>query len=68
MSKKFSEIRIGGLFHANGNDCQKMSTRTAKLLAYGRTFYFGKDEIVHAVKAKKETTPFNWNIRTTFKE
>jgi len=22
----------------------------------------------HPVKAKKETTPFNWNIRTTLKE
>jgi hypothetical protein len=49
MSKEFLEIRIGGLFHANGNDYQKMSTRTAKLLINGRTFYFGKNEIVHPI-------------------
>ena len=37
------------------------TTVLADLLAVGYEF-------IHAVKAKKETTPFNWNIRTTLKE
>jgi len=49
MSREFSDIRVGSLFHVNGNDYQKKSTRTALLLSYGRTFYFRKNEVVHPI-------------------
>ena len=45
----FVDIRIGGLFHLNGNDYVKQSTRTARMLSNGRIFYFGKTEYVHPV-------------------
>ena len=45
----FSELRIGRLFHLNGNDYVKSSTRTARLLAFGRTFYIGKNEYIHPI-------------------
>lgn len=43
----FAEIRIGRMFHCNGNDYVKQSSRTARMLSNGRVWYFGKDEIVH---------------------
>ena len=46
---EFSEVFIGRLFHLNGNDYIKMSSRTAKMLNNGRTFYIGKDEFVHYI-------------------
>ena len=49
MSKEFVDIRMGRLFHVNGNDYQKKSTRTAVLLSTGRTFYFSKNEVVHPI-------------------
>lgn len=45
----FSELRIGRLFHLNGNDYIKQSTRTARMLSNGRVFYIGKAEAVHAI-------------------
>ena len=45
----FVDIRIGGLFHLNGNDYVKQSTRTARMLSNGRIFYFGKTEHVHPI-------------------
>ena len=49
MAKEFAEMRIGRLFHLNGNDYIKMSTRTAKMLSNGRTFYVGKNEVVFPI-------------------
>ena len=46
---EFGEFRIGRLFHCNGNDYIKQSTRTARMLSNGRVFYFGKREVIHAI-------------------
>ena len=46
-SKEFGELRVGALFLLNGNTWHKQSTRTARLLEYGRVFYFRKTEVVH---------------------
>ncbi len=48
-STLFADLRIGRLFHMNGNDYIKQSTRTAKMLSNGRTFYIGKADIVHPI-------------------
>ena len=45
----FIDIRIGRLFHLNGCDYIKQSTRTARMLSNGRTFYFGKNEYIHPI-------------------
>ena len=45
----FVDIRIGGLFHLNGCDYVKQSTRTARMLSNGRIFYFRKTEYVHPI-------------------
>jgi len=45
----FSELRIGRLFHLNGNDYIKQSTRTARLLSADRVFYIGKTEYIHPI-------------------
>ncbi len=45
----FIELRIGRLFHLNGNDYVKQSTRTAKMLSNGRTFYIGESEYIHPI-------------------
>lgn len=44
MSVQFKQIRIGELFEANGNLCQKVSNRTARLIAYDRVFYFEQNQ------------------------
>ena len=46
MKKSFSELSVGALFIHNGNICIKLTTRTAQLVQYGRTFYFSKNDIV----------------------
>lgn len=43
----FSEVRIGQMFHLNGNDWVKQSSRTARLLTNDRVFYFKQKEVVH---------------------
>lgn len=48
-SKEFQEIAIGKLFHINGNDYVKRSSRTARMLSNGKTFYFKKEEHVFPV-------------------
>jgi len=48
-SLEFQEVRVGRMFRMNGNDYVKQSTRTARLLAYDRVFYFRKTEVVHPV-------------------
>lgn len=45
----FQELRIGRLFHLNGNDYVKQSTRTARMLSYDRVFYIRKTEYVHPI-------------------
>ena len=42
----FSTVRIGRVFHLNGNDYVKQSTRTARMLSNGRVFYIGQSESV----------------------
>jgi hypothetical protein len=42
----FAQLAIGATFHCNGNLCRKQSTRTARLLQYGRVFYFAQKEAV----------------------
>jgi hypothetical protein len=44
--KEFKELRIGRMFHLNGNDYVKQSTRTARMLRNGRAFYIGQNTIV----------------------
>lgn len=46
-SLEFNEVRIGRMFHLNGNDYVKQSTRTARMLSNGRVFYVGQKEVVH---------------------
>ena len=46
---QFQDIAIGKLFHLNGNDYLKQSSRTARLLSAGRIFYIGKNESVHQI-------------------
>jgi hypothetical protein len=45
----FEDLPVGRLFHHNGNDYLKQSTRTAKLLAYDRVFYFRKNDYIHPI-------------------
>lgn len=42
----FGSIPVGAYFMCNGNPCKKLSSRTARLINYGRTFYFGAAETV----------------------
>lgn len=46
MKKAFFELSIGALFIHNGNVCLKLSSRTARLVQYGRTFYFSKNDLI----------------------
>jgi hypothetical protein len=48
-SREFSDIRVGRLFHVDGNDYIKQSSRTARMLANGRVFYFRQDDVVHPI-------------------
>lgn len=49
MTLEFSDIIVHKLFHCNGNDYQKNSSRTARLLSNGMIFYFSKKELVHPI-------------------
>lgn len=49
MSLQFWELAKGRLFHYNGNDWHKQSSRTARLLSNGRVFYFKQVEVVHPI-------------------
>jgi hypothetical protein len=46
MRTTFNTVPVGVEFECNGNRCLKVSTRTARLLEYGRVFYFGMAEVV----------------------
>jgi len=48
-SRQFNELPVGRLFRCNGNDYFKQSTRTARMLANGRVFYFGQNEKIHPI-------------------
>lgn len=48
-STSFQEVGIGRMFHLNGNDYVKQSTRTARMLSNGRVFYIGQKDRVHIV-------------------
>ncbi len=48
-AKLFNEIKINRMFHINGNDFVKQSTRTARMLSNGRVFYFKQADVVHPV-------------------
>ena len=45
----FADVRLGRMFHLNGVDYMKQSTRTARNLTNGRVIYFGQREYVHLV-------------------
>jgi len=49
MGRSFADIKIGGLFHLEGNDYVKQSPRTARMLSNGRVFYIGKQEYCHPI-------------------
>ena len=46
---EFIDVQIGRLFHLNGQDYMKTSSRTARMLSNGRTFYMKKYEPVHII-------------------
>lgn len=46
---EFIDVKIGKLFHLNGNDYVKNSSRTARMLSSGKIFYIGKNEQVHII-------------------
>jgi hypothetical protein len=47
FSLEFNEVRIGRMFHLNGEDYVKQSRRTARMLSTGRARYIGQRELVH---------------------
>ena len=49
MGLEFAELRIGRLFHHNGNDYIKQSTRTARMLNNGRIFYIRSAQYIHPI-------------------
>jgi len=42
----FAALPHGAAFFCNGNRCIKRSSKTAELVDYKRTFYFGRAEVV----------------------
>ena len=50
MKVSFKDVPIGASFISNGNFCTKISTRTAVLVQYMRTFYFKANEQVEVSK------------------
>lgn len=48
-AREFNELAVGRLFRVNGNDWVKRSTRTARMLSTGLTFYFKQREVVHPI-------------------
>jgi nitrate/TMAO reductase-like tetraheme cytochrome c subunit len=46
MKIEFKDVPVGASFISNGNFCTKVSTRTAVLVQYMRTFHFKSNEIV----------------------
>ena len=48
-SLAFNELRVKRLFRFNGEDYQKNSSRTARMLSNGRIFYIGQTDVVHPI-------------------
>lgn len=46
MRTQFKALAVGQLFIYNGNVHLKMSSRTSKLVQYGRTFYIDQNATV----------------------
>jgi len=46
---EFIDVKIGKLFHLDGEDYVKMSARTARMLSNGKVFYMKKYEPVHII-------------------
>ncbi len=46
----FGELKNGFLFKMNGCIYRKASTRTARMLPYGRAFYFGFTDRVQPIQ------------------
>ena len=46
---EFKFVQVGRLFHLNGNDYMKNSSRTARMLSNGKIFYINKVESVHII-------------------
>jgi hypothetical protein len=49
MGREFAQLPVGRLFHLNGCDYIKQSSRTARMLMTGRVFYIGKSEYIHPI-------------------
>lgn len=49
MGVYFKHVPVGQRFECNGNVCIKVSTRTARLVQYGRVFYFRHTDLCHAL-------------------
>lgn len=41
----FGSLLVGAVFMCNGNKCEKVSSRTARLLDEDKVFYFGKTDL-----------------------
>ena len=48
-SLEFAELGVKRLFRFNGEDYQKNSSRTARMLSNGRIFYIGQTDVVHPI-------------------
>lgn len=46
MRRMFRDLDVNCMFHLNGNDFVKQSTRTARMLSNGRVFYIGQKDMV----------------------
>lgn len=49
MAVEFQELRKYRLFHVNGQDYSKNSSRTARELMTGRIVWFRQDQLVHLI-------------------
>lgn len=45
----FKNVPIGDKFIANGNICQKVSSRTAVIIQYSRRYYYQQNAIVEVL-------------------
>ncbi|WP_278939186.1 hypothetical protein [Pseudomonas helleri] len=52
MKTLFKDVKIGQTFESNGIVAVKQSSRTAKLVGNGRTFYWGQKESVAIQQSK----------------
>jgi len=46
----FKDVPVGAMFIHNGNACTKLSSRTALLMQYMRTFNFNQSDIVEVAE------------------